>query len=89
MTAELVAAVRKAALEAGVSGQTLAALRAQFPGIHFSLCGDDDVVEARPFLSGPELNIYLVDGREHCLTLTEDLNVATGLLLAEVSDRQE
>ena len=30
------------------------------------------------------LNVYLVDGRNHCLKLTETLEAATGLVLAEV-----
>ncbi|HUY91858.1 MAG TPA: DUF6129 family protein [Pirellulales bacterium] len=89
MKPEQVATVARHALEAGINERTLADLRAQFQGVHLSYCNDDDVINAIPYLQSRGLNIYLVDGREHCLTLTQDLDAATGLLLAEVSEDAE
>ena len=64
---------------------TLRGLRASYPGVYFTACSDDDVIDpARPYIERPELNIYLVDGSDHCLSLTNDPQGATGLLLAEV-----
>ena len=37
-----------------------------------------------PRLEGTGFNLYLVDGRQHCLRLTSDLQVATGIVLAAV-----
>lgn len=69
---------------------TLSALRSAHPGVHFTVCLDDDVVDPmRPFIEQPGLNIYLVDGSEHCLSLTNDTESASGLLLAEVIDEDE
>ena len=89
MTREQVVAVAQRALQAGVSENMLTGLRAQFRGMHLSYCNDDDVINASPYLQSPGLNIYLVDGREHCMTLTQDLEAATGLLIAEVNDEEE
>jgi hypothetical protein len=89
MTEQQVASVAQRALQVGVTDHTLASLRAQFRGMHLTFCNDDDVMNAVPFLTSPGLNIYLVDGREHCMSLTRDLEAATGLLLAEVSDEEE
>lgn len=71
---------------AGLSEQTLSALREGFSDIHFTYCMDDDLGVAEPFRQGEGLNIYLIDGREHCLKLTSDLDLATGLVLAQVGD---
>ena len=59
-------------------------MRSNWPGVHFSYCLDDDVCGVEPVRSVPGVNIYLVDGRGHCLTLTNDPQAATGLILAEV-----
>jgi len=68
----------------GLNEGTLHALRAAWPGIHFSYCMDADVCGVDPVMRMPGVNVYLVDGRAHCLTLTGDLDAATGLVLAEV-----
>lgn len=70
----------------GLSEQSLAALRAGHPNVHFTYCMDDDVSAAEPYLGRPGFNLYLVDGREHCLKFTADIAEATGLVLAEVVD---
>ena len=44
------------------------------------MCGPKPVMEAEGF------NIYLVDGREHCLAFTQSQEVASGVVLAEVED---
>lgn len=73
-----------------LDGDSLSALRKAYPDIHFTACIDDDVVDPiRPYVTQPGLNIYLVDGNDHCMTLTTDTESATGLLLAEVVDEDE
>ncbi|MBK1720816.1 DUF6129 family protein [Thiocystis violacea] len=71
---------------AGLNDQTLAALRESLSGLHFTRCLEDEVGTDAPFLEDDGFNIYLVDGREHCMKLTRDLEAATGLLLAQVDD---
>jgi hypothetical protein len=68
----------------GLSEQSLASLRATHSDIHFTYCMDDDIGERKPYLSRPRFNIYLVDGRDHCMQFTGALDHATGLVLAEV-----
>ncbi len=41
---------------------------------------------SEPYQAGDAFNLYLVDGREHCLKLTGDPEAATGILLAQVHD---
>lgn len=62
----------------------VAVLRGDYPGIHFTYCLDDDVGNHQPALETPAFNLYLVDGREHCLCLTRDYKHASGIVIAEV-----
>jgi Family of unknown function (DUF6129) len=59
-------------------------IRADNPGIHFTYCMDDDIPELEPMLAGEGFNLYLIDGREHCLCLTANYENATGIVIAEV-----
>lgn len=63
----------------------LVALRAAYPGVHFNSCMDDDVsVNAKPYAERPGFNVYLVNSANHCSTLTNDPDIASGVVLAEV-----
>ncbi|MCK9608700.1 MAG: DUF6129 family protein [Methylomonas sp.] len=62
----------------------VSALRSEYPGIHFTYCMEDDLPNNEPVLEGESFNIYLVDGREHCLCLTNNYENATGIVIAEV-----
>lgn len=72
-------------LETGsISEQAVSALRSEFPDRHFTYCMDDDVVMAKPVYEGGSFNLYLVDSSDHCLSLTNDPEVATGIVVAEI-----
>ncbi|MEW5756150.1 MAG: DUF6129 family protein [Pseudomonadota bacterium] len=59
-------------------------LRADFPGVHFTYCMDDDVTSAKPVLARKGFNLYLIDSRDHCLAFTRQCELATGVVVAEV-----
>ena len=72
-----------------INGQSLnetvvGALRGEYPGIHFTYCMEDDIPNHEPLVEGSGFNLYLVDGREHCLCLTRNYEHATGIVIAEV-----
>ncbi len=69
-----------------VSEQTVEGLRSSFPDIHFTYCMDDDVVSASPVFEDPAFNIYLVDSSSHCLSFTQDMDAASGLVIAEIEE---
>ena len=68
----------------GVDETTVSALRQQYQPIHFTYCMDDDLPNNTPVIEHKDFNIYLIDGREHCLCLTSDFDVATGIVIAEI-----
>jgi hypothetical protein len=84
ITAEKLEAIAAEVTGLGLSEQSLQKLRSSHADIHFTYCMDDDVGVQQPYRSHPGFNIYLVDGREHCLKFTSELDHATGLVLAEV-----
>ncbi len=61
-------------------------LRQTFFNIHFTYCMDDDVCAANPVVESPSFNLYLIDSREHCLCFTSDINIASGIVVAEIEE---
>ena len=58
-------------------------LRKTFPGIHFSICNDDDMPPRLQHVVGNAFcRLYYVDSADHCLRLTTDAESATGLVVA-------
>jgi hypothetical protein len=68
----------------GVDETTVSSLRQQYQPIHFTYCMDDDLPNNVPVIENAAFNLYLIDGREHCLCLTNDYDVATGIVVAEI-----
>jgi hypothetical protein len=67
-----------------IEESVLNTLRGQFPDIHFTYCMDDDVIAASPVREAEGFNLYLIDSRNHCLCFTQALEVATGIVVAEI-----
>ena len=70
----------------GAGEDGLPELRRIHPDIHFTWCLDDDVGYEEAVLAEKGFNLYLVDGREHCLRFTEAHDAATGVVIAEVTE---
>lgn len=86
ITPRQLADMARLAVAEGLIPATLTSLRRIYPGIYFTSCLDDDIIGIEPVLRRTGLNLYLVDSRQHCLRLTEDFQVATGVVLAEVTE---
>ena len=74
---------------AGLNDQTLMALREAFQDMHLTYCMDEDIGVGEPIRREKGFNLYLVDGRGHCMQFTTDLDAATGIILAELEDEQD
>lgn len=68
----------------GLNEQTLAELRKQYAGLHFTWCMDDDINYPHAAAERDGFNVFLVDSRDHCSALTQDCEVASGVVFAEV-----
>lgn len=57
--------------------------RKQFPDVSLTRCDPYDMREETPVKSITGFDLYLVDGRDHCVKITQEAGVATGIVLAE------
>jgi len=65
----------------------LVMLKQTWPDLRFTLCSDDDMpARLSPVLRREKFNLYLVNGSEHCLSLTDDPLQAIGVVLAWVDE---
>jgi hypothetical protein len=76
-----------AASFAALNENTMIALKQSWPDLRFTFCNDDDMpARFPPTLKREKFNLYLVGGSEHCISLTDDLMQAIGVVLAEVDE---
>ena len=69
----------------GLNEAALVTLKQTWPELRITLCNDDDMpARLPPALRREKFNLYLVNGSEHCLSLTDDPLQAIGVVLAEV-----
>jgi hypothetical protein len=62
--------------------QVVGEFRRQFPGRSVTRCDDTDMAAEQPFAQFPRVDLYFVDGRDHCWQITGDPALATGVVLA-------
>jgi hypothetical protein len=85
ITPELTNSIAQQLQQQGINDQVINQLRQNYPGIHFTYCLDDEInTQSQPILEHSQFNLYLVDGRHHCFSLTTDYQAATGIVIAEV-----
>ena len=84
-TLESIADVAAAMKE--LSETTMVVLKQKWPELRFTYCNDDDMpARLPPALKRENFNLYLVNGSEHCLSLTDDPLHAIGIVVAAVDD---
>jgi len=82
----LIESVVLAVKKEGTGDSLLKLLKANHPDTYFSCCNDEDVFGPDPIYASQTFNLYLVDSSDHCLSLTKDKEVASGILIARVTD---
>ena len=76
----------RVAAQAGVPEERLLGnLREDFPGVHFSVCSDDDMpARMSTAAQNTVCRLYYVSSSGHCLSLSTDAESASGLVVAFV-----
>jgi len=77
-----IAGVEAALSGAGTVAEAYAALRTRFPKLSLTLADGSDMGMETPFRQYALFDLYLVDGSNHCWTVTGSPERATGLILA-------
>lgn len=65
-----------------LDGSAIGKLRRLFPACNFFLCLEDEIGAFEPVHEDDWFNLYLVDSGEHCMKLTKELELASGVLIA-------
>lgn len=88
LSAETLQQIASTAASGGaLNDATLESLKKSWPDLRFTFCNDDDMpARLPPVLQGGRFNVYLVGGGEHCLSLTQDMERAIGVVLAQVDE---
>lgn len=87
ITPQLIDQIETIISRAGLSSDSVAALRTALPEHHFTYCLDDDIgAGIAPVRTADGFNLYLITADDHCLRFTRDIDAATGLVLAEVGE---
>jgi len=81
---QIVTNIANSIADATLSEALISSLRQQYQGIHFTYCNDDDIPNNDPVIEQKNFNLYLIDGREHCMVLTNSFENATGVVVAEI-----
>lgn len=84
ITPEQLHNIARKVAEQPLNETTIAVIRSEFPDLHFTYCMEDDIPNHQPLVECDGFNLYLVDGREHCLCLTRNYEHASGVVIAEV-----
>lgn len=70
-----------------LNDEALLELKHTWPDLRFTFCNDDDMpARLPPALRRERFNLYLINGGEHCLSLTDDPLQAIGVVLACVDE---
>jgi len=80
-----------AKVEASYLGEAVMdTLRNEYPDVRFTYCSIDDITtNAKPVVERPGFNVYFVDARQHCACLTNDHEIACGMVLAELYEEDD
>jgi Family of unknown function (DUF6129) len=82
MDAQEIAAIVKEMDDLGFGPDIASRLRARFPARRFTECSADDLGDQEPYLRRPGYQIHLLESSGHCLSLTQHVEAAIGLVLA-------
>jgi hypothetical protein len=81
ISAELMEQIDAVLAQASADGPTLARLRGLVAGLTATRCDASDLADSEPFRSYEHCALYLLDGRDHCMMITDDPTTATGVVV--------
>jgi hypothetical protein len=57
--------------------------RQNFPGVSMTRCDASDVEGENPYKTFPRFTLYLISAVDHCVTMTRDPGMATGIIVVQ------
>ena len=84
ISAKLMEQIDPVLAAASADGPTLARLRGLVTGLTATRCDASDLADSEPFRSYERCALYLLDGRDHCMKITDDPTSATGVVVVAI-----
>jgi hypothetical protein len=82
ITLEQLHAIDTLLASARADSRTLSSLRDLAPGLSATRCDATDIRDETPFRKYESCDLFLLDGRDHCVRITNDPAAATGVIVA-------
>jgi hypothetical protein len=57
--------------------------RQNFPGVSMTRCDASDVEGEKAYKQFPRFTLYLISAVDHCVTMTHDPSMATGIIVVQ------
>lgn len=83
LTAENLAQIEALLAAPDATLTALSDFRQRFPGVSYTRCDPSDVDGENPYKEFARFTLYLVSAVNHCVTMTRDPAVATGIIVVE------
>ncbi|WP_026607693.1 DUF6129 family protein [Methylocapsa acidiphila] len=83
LTTENLAQIEALLSAPDADASVLADFRQRFPGVSLTRCDPSDVDGERPYKEFSRFNLFLVSAVNHCVTMTRDPAVATGIIVVQ------
>ena len=87
LSAEDIAEIDAMLGEAKTAASAFAELRARFPKLSLTRADASNLGMETPFREFPRFDLHLVNGAGHCWSLTDNTELATGLVIAACADK--
>jgi len=83
LTGENLAKIEAMLGAADAEPSVLSDFRTQFPGVSLTRCDASDVDGETPYREFPRFTLYLISAVDHCVTMTRDPDMATGIIVVQ------
>ncbi len=83
LTAEKLGEIEALLADPSADASVFADFRQKFPGVSLTRCDASDVDVEHPYKEFPRFTLYLVSAINHCVSITRDPSVATGIIVVQ------
>lgn len=89
LTADKLGEIETLLADPNANSSILTDFRQKFPGVSLTRCDASDVDAEKPYKEFPRFTLYLVSAINHCVSITRDPSLATGIIVVQNQARPQ
>ncbi len=89
LTADKLGEIETLLADPNADSSILTDFRQKFPGVSLTRCDASDVDAEKPYKEFPRFTLYLVSAINHCVSITRDPSLATGIIVVQNQARPQ